>query len=406
MADPREVALPVGSNLRPPTPCHKAPGSPRSHGLASSPPAVTYGGSPDAVHRSGEDGAGTRRIAVTVLSRRRLGPAVREPTARCAEVRDALLNEFPFLREGALPGSTWFGPPPEDPDLFPDDRQDRGFLVALPPPKGLKVDDRRLPRLVGVHRGRPVRVDLFFGDPVRNPELAPCLWVRAAVRLHRPGSSPVPEVPWFTALPPDVGIESGFTRLGTSNMVGLLGARALRSLIRRSGPRAGSARPPWVPGPLILESSDPSVREWLEGGAFLEPYHRWEELTGPPLGRSGPVRPVIHSEADRFSAVGGLGPRASPGSAGGILRDCLRILEQVEEVALGPEVVAEPWSTVTFEGPSGSLPDVRHGLPCPQCGQLELVRHRFDPAARTHRWRSHRCDVDLFRSETDPPRPR
>jgi hypothetical protein len=186
------------------------------------------------------------------------------------------------------------------------------------------------------------------------------------------------------------------------SIVGLIGARTRHAVARRMGWRLDAPAPSTGPESLVLESSSPGVRARLRGVDFLELYRRWERIAGPPVGRSGPLRPVFAAEGDRFTAVGGLGPAPDPQDAARIVGDVLGWIDVWEAAALDPSVATEPWLTLTFRDPPGSVPDVRHAYPCPRCGQPELLRHAYDRARPTHFWRSHRCGADLFAPEPGP----
>lgn len=322
-----------------------------------------------------------------------------EPPARTVLIRDELLRRYPYLREGVLPAAGLFAAAPDDPALYPDDRPRRGFLLPVPAPPGYHLGSRFGARLLGVADGRPVEVTIVSPRPDQKGAVA-SIWIHMAARLATERSGGGPVRPWLVAMASPMGVERGFGAAGRFNPVGIEAMQLARALESRLGrPPTPSARSA-AGTSLIVESFLEPLTASLRGDGFLALYQAWEERSGPPVGRSGPIKPVLHVDAHDLWLINGIGPSVPAEQVVATVGELIGQVADLEAQALGADPRSVPWRTLSVQDPMLSLPDTRYAYPCPKCGKLEWLHRVRDSPARLRRYESLACGAELF-----PPEP-
>lgn len=321
------------------------------------------------------------------------------PTA--TSVRDAILRAFPTLRYAALPPAPLFGAPPSDPDNFPENGKPPGYYVPIPPPPGLKVQERRSVKILGERSGRPWRVDVLAVD-LPHSRVPPTFLVEAPIRLLPPGTPPATTLPWMVAVANPAPTRAlTWTRKGTLNLVAQQATNAIgRAGLLLQRPLAGVVRPP-VHGELYAEAWDPRVTQLLESSTFLERYAAWQRRAGPEYGSSGSMLPVVSVLANRFRFASGLSPSVPPSEHATTLQELMELVTELERIATGLDSERDPMPMQVFHGPMGAVPELRPTYPCPKCGRPEILRRVSLPVQGVLSFRTLGCGADVFPAVRD-----
>jgi len=311
-------------------------------------------------------------------------------------IADAIHSANPALRIVSTPHVGLFSAPILDPDLFPDSKPQRGYFVPVPAPPPFKVSPRRLPKLVGESGGRQWSVHILVGED-GGSRVVPTLTVATFARWVRDDTTPVPYLPWAMATEqPEASQGPGLRGLGPINLAG----QAARNAVGTAGLLAGRPpipllRPP-IRWPMILESNDPSFRSLLDSERFLSLYAGWDRRSGVATGPTGSSFPVVKFLAENVKLTTGLDLSQPPGAHAETVREFLELVPELEQAVTGRDPEVDPIATVTFTDPPGSVPDIRPGFRCPQCGRLEILKMVTDPATGFAHKRTLNCGVDIF----------
>ena len=319
------------------------------------------------------------------------------PNEATNQLRDALRQQFPGLQQVAKPRQTLFGPVPVDPDAWPDVATTRGHYLPVPPPAGHKVEFTPAIRMRGALYGRRVQLYFLFPNPV-GAVAPPTMLVETWGRFVRPETPPGTAMPWTTwACDPGPVRGITLTARGRINMVGM----AARFSIGRAGvlsgrPLVGQLVPP-VQSRLFLGTSSPEIFALLSDPSHVALLANWERRAGRGLGDSGPTLPVFDAHANVVRFATGMDGSVPASEHARTVREALEVLVELEMAATGLDANLVPLPTLSFEGPPGTLPEVRPAYTCPRCGRLEILKlvSSRNPAVAFRR--TFGCGVDYFR---------
>jgi hypothetical protein len=319
---------------------------------------------------------------------------------------EALLAElhgwFPWLVDVTVGAPGKSGGPMSwgDPMAWPDGGDPRWFYYPglLPPGTGLP-GSQLSPHLFGVNQGRSWNVDFQYlskADGERRAMARFRTFVRAVSAGSEAGSPP----PWALISPPLDAPMFRFARAPTITPRRGIGIYALQQLSLSSVLQARSSPLPvaTLPGvelPVVVAASEPRLDSFLRSDAVTASYRGWTSLAGDRTNNPIPILPLLDLHGFRIQSWVPLAPGASPAAVAQAFTDFTQVVASLEAEAPSPPLPSTS-QAVALPSPTGAAQDLRPGVLCAGCGQIEIPRNRSDPG--THRFyvETLRCARPIF----------
>jgi hypothetical protein len=313
-----------------------------------------------------------------------------------------LRGAYPWLQdvEVGAPGSAGGPASWGDPINWPDGGEPRWFYYPRPLPPGVGRPGSELsPHLFGHDQGRVWAVNFQYlsnGDAHRRAMVRFRTFARAVPTGQEASAPP----PWGVVSPP---LDAPMFRFAPSVTITPrrgVATYALQALLL-SGVQQGRAsripgeQIPGIPGPTAIASSDPRVDGFLRSSRVVGAYAGWVALGGGPSGNPVPVRPIVDLHGLRIQVWAPLAPDAPPSAVAEAFGAFRAMVTALESQGSGAPSLPNA-DEVALPTPPNAVPDLRPGVRCPRCGQIETVRNRSDPTTHVFRVETLQCAQPVF----------